>query len=459
MNTKIIISTAPGEGFRQLGRVKASTLDEITAAVGAASAAKFEWGLKSVKERISYIRPLLSLLRERSRELIELEMREVGKTWKDVGPRFEKAFDYLEWAFNNVENALKPELMLAQDGYEHSVTYEPLGVAAVIAPWNHPMWMFLWGVVPNLLVGNTVVFKHSEECPLVGKLLDEVMQGLNLPGGVYQQIYGDREEGELLLQQNGIDLIWFTGSTAAGQAINKVAGAKFVPVIMELGGSNAGIVCEDADIDNNIEKMYFKRFGRNCGQSCDALKRLVVHESLYEEVISRLAEIIKNKKFGSNEDRDTDIGPVAASRQVLLLEEQINDAISKGARLVLGGKRSEMEGAYFEPTLIADISPDMRIWREEVFGPSLSVIPFSTEEEAIEIANCTEYGLGALIFTEDRERGRRIARRLEAGSVEINGASHWHHCLPFGGYKKSGMGREHGILGFRQLCEVKVICG
>jgi len=211
------------------------------------------------------------------------------------------------------------------------------------------------------------------------------------------------------------------------------------------------------NISEYVDKIFLKRYS-NCGQSCDALKRLLVPKDSLEDCINVLNNFIGDKQFGHYLDEDTEIGPVTSKKQIEFLTEQIADAVSKGARVVRGGKKSEQfQGAYFEPTIIIDINPSMRIWTEEVFGPVLMVIPFSSEEEAIEIANCTEYGLGAIIFTKDIARADRVASQLEAGTVEINGANHWLSCNPFGGYKKSGMGREHGIMGFKELCQVKVI--
>ncbi|NND65714.1 MAG: aldehyde dehydrogenase family protein, partial [Gammaproteobacteria bacterium] len=220
---------------------------------------------------------------------------------------------------------------------------------------------------------------------------------------------------------------------------------------------NAGIVLEDTPLADFAAKMIDKRFHNN-GQSCDALKRLLVHRSIFDDCLSQLKTELENRTFGLNSGNNTNIGPVAAQRQLDLLKDQVDDAISKGATAITGGKPSPtLKGAYFEPTILANVTPDMRAWSEELFGPVLSVIPFDTEQEAIDIANGTEYGLGALVFSADLDRAHRVANQLQAGTVEINHASHWLSCNPFGGYKKSGMGREHGLMGFHELCQVKVI--
>ncbi len=453
---KTIISTNPGKGYEKLGEVTASTEEEISNAVKLAKKATLTWSKLSLEERKNHLLRLYKAFENQSEKIQQTVSNEVGKTLKDAKFRFEKGMELFSWYLENSNKALLPEKTHEDKSSIHKIYYEPYGVTAVIAPWNHPFQMALWGIVPNLLVGNTVVFKHSEECPLTGKILDQAFKEANLPADIFTQIYGDREEGKFLLDQQ-VDLIWFTGSTVAGQNIFEKAGKKFVKSILELGGSNATIVFEDIDISEYLDKIFFKRFG-NCGQSCDALKRLLVHESIFDETLEKLKVFLENKNFNSNDLENTDIGPLSAKRQLELIESQINDAVDKGAKIITGGKPSnKLNGAYFEPTIITNLNTNMRIWKEEVFGPSLSVIPFKTEEEAIEIANCTEYGLGAVVFSKNLERAKRVASKLEAGTVEINQTSHWHHSNPFGGYKKSGMGREHGILGLREITQVKVI--
>lgn len=453
---KQIHSTAPGSGYEALGVVRASTEEEIKAAVSRAKDARLAWQSLSLDKRKSYIATAFRLFQERADEFVELVMKEVGKTKGAALSEFDRAFDKIAWFLENVDQAIQAETTYEDDSSLHRIVYEAYGTAAVIAPWNFPFGMFVWGVFPNLLVGNTVVFKTSEECPLSGVFIDTIMKEVGFPPGVFSQIFGDAEEGRILFDQD-VDLIWFTGSTKSGQEIFAKAGAQFVKAILELGGSNPALLFEDVDVASCVEKIFLKRFS-NCGQTCDALKRLLVHDSLEPEAIAQLVEYIGAQKFGSNMEDDTVIGPLVAERQCNLIEEQIADAVAKGAEIHVGGKRaSHLDGAYFHPTLISKLNPSMKIWTEEVFGPVLLVIPFSSEEEAIEIANATEYGLGAIVFSKDIERGRRVASRIEAGTVEINSAVHWLNCNPFGGYKKSGMGREHGILGFKEVCQIKVI--
>jgi acyl-CoA reductase-like NAD-dependent aldehyde dehydrogenase len=316
--------------------------------------------------------------------------------------------------------------------------------------------MFIWGVIPNLIAGNTVVFKISEECPLTGKLIEEIMNSGNLPEGVFSEVYGDGRIGQKLAESD-VNLIWFTGSTKVGKLLYKIAAEKFIKVILEMGGSSPAVLFEDVDIPDVIPEIYTGRF-RNCGQSCNAVKRLIVHESIFDEVVKKLKEETEKKVIGDPSDEKTQLGSLVAKRQLDLLQNQVKDAVDKGAKITTGGKTPDnLKGAFYEPTILTNITKDMRVWKEEVFGPVLPVVPFKTEEEAVELANDTIYGLGSRVYSKDLERARRVASKIDAGTVEINYTSRWMSCNPFGGYKQSGMGREHGMIGFRELCQIKVI--
>lgn len=351
---------------------------------------------------------------------------------------------------------LSPEVVYKDDKIRQKVFREPLGVAAVIIPWNFPLSNFVWGCGQNLIAGNTVVLKHSEETPLFGKLIEEIVGGSGLPEGVFNEIYGDGKVGDYLVHQD-INLISFTGSTKVGKYLYKVAGEKFIKAVMECGGSAPGVVFEDADLDSVIEVIYGNRF-TNCGQMCDALKRLIVHKNRFDEVVERLKSKLESLKVGEPENESTDIGPLVAKRQLELLEDQVTDAIKKGAKVVTGGSRPKnLKGAYYTPTILTDVKTNMKVWKEEVFGPVLPIVSFKTDEEAVNLANDTNYGLGAQLYTKDKSRALRIAPKLESGMVCINTASYMNPCTPFGGYKDSGIGKEHGKFGFHELTQIKVV--
>ena len=451
-----LISTNPAKNYKTIGFVNISTPAEVAHKVALANLAKSGWKNLGLAKRTEYVQTIYQRFTDRKEEIISLIVKETGKSLKDARSEFERYGNASKWFLENVELLIKDEITYEDEKTVHKIVYEPSGTAAVIIPWNHPFGMFVWGAIPNLLVGNTVVLKHSEECPLTGKLIEQIINSTNLPRGVFSEVYGDGKIGRILLNKE-INLIWFTGSSATGKNIYKVAAQKFVKAILEMGGSNPGVIFADAEVDQFIDKIYSKRY-LTCGQTCDALKRLIVHESLFDEVVSKLKTKVEGKKFGDPEDKETDIGSLVAKRQADLLESQVKDAVKKGAKIITGGKRPlDHKGSYYLPTILTGVNRTMRVWKEETFGPVLVVVPFKTEDEALKLANDTKYGLGSLIFTKDKKRAERMASKLESGTVEINSATHWLTCNPFGGYKESGMGREHGKEGFRELCQIKVI--
>ncbi|NQV13432.1 MAG: aldehyde dehydrogenase [Parcubacteria group bacterium] len=451
-----LISTNPARNYEVLGEVAVTSDKEIEAKVALANKTKTSWKELGIRKRIELLEPICAEFKQRTDEMAELITKEMGKPISESINEANGFVAEFEWFMENAELALQDEITHEDNESLHKIVYEPWGVAAVISPWNFPFGMAIWGIVPNLLAGNTVVFKITEECPLMGKLIEEVIGSCDLPEGVFSEIYGAGDVGEKLVRSN-IDFIWFTGSTKTGQQLYRVAAEKFIKVLLEMGGSNPAIVFSDTDIAQAIPVIYNGRF-RNCGQVCVATKRLIVHESVFDEVVEQLKKLVETKKVGDPLAEGADIGSLAAERQLILLQEQVKDALAKGAQVITGGQAlSDLAGAFYQPTILTDITPDMRVWYEEVFGPVLPVVKFATEEEAVELANDTIYGLGGRVFTQDEERAQRVASRIAAGTIEINQSSRGLPCNPFGGYKKSGMGREGGMMGFRELCQVKVV--
>ena len=453
---KKLISTNPAKNYQVIGSVSISTPEEIKQKVEEANRVKTVWKELGVAKRIKMLGPLYNEFLKRKKEIALLTTKEIGTPIKSVLEDLDWDQNYFRWFLENGEKYLSDEITYKDDKQIHKIVYEPIGVTAVIVPWNFPWGNFLWGTIPNLIAGNAVVLKHSEECPLTGKLIEEIVKKVNLPKGVFAEIYGNGKVGEKLINQN-IDLIWFTGSSKVGKILYEIAGKKYIKAILEMGGSNPAIIFEDVNINEIIDKLYVKRFG-NCGQTCDALKRLLVHKSLFNEVVEKLKVMAEAKIVGNPEKPETQMGPLVAKRQLDLLEAQVEDAVKKGAKIITGGRRpKDLKGAYYLPTILIDVKKNMRVWNEEVFGPVLVVVPFKNEEEAIKLANDTSYGLGAQVYTKDRKRALRLSTKIEAGTIDINLASHWLACNPFGGYKESGMGREHGAYGFRELCQIKVV--
>lgn len=449
-------STNPGKGYELVGEVEVTSLGGVKTAVVSAKEALKSWSQISLEERIFYFEKLVDVYTKRANEVAEIQTKEMGKPISQSRVDVEGDIARLKYLIKVAPQYLKPEIVDESETQVNTVFFEPYGVIAAIAPWNYPTSNFFITVTQALLAGNTIVFKHSEECPLSSEILDEMFKEAGFPEGVFSTIYGDGEVGKMLVDQD-INMIHFTGSTKVGEYLYKIAAEKFIPAILEMGGSSPGIIFADADLEKAVPSACEERF-KNCGQICCALKRLVVHKDVYDEVIKKAVEHVKGLVVGDPMNENTFIGPLVAERQLILLEEQVKDAVDKGAQVLIGGKRPEgLNGAYYEPTLLANVTEDMRVFSEEVFGPVLSIVQFETEGEAIEMANNTIFGLSAFVYTEDPEKASRVTRLLEAGNVSINGASYFSKNSPFGGYKKSGMGSNDGKFGFRQVTRMKTV--
>lgn len=446
------INPATNEVFAE---IETSTEEEIRQKVADAHLAQPSWQELGVKGRIEILQKLYEAFEAEKKALGDLSTKSMGMP-VSLRDEFdiEAGLHYFKGYLDNAEKFLSPEISFEDDVTINTVYYEPTGVVASITPWNFPFCNFIWGVMPNLVVGNTVVFKHSEECMAFGQLLDQIITKANLPKGVFSQVYGNGKVGDILVHQN-IDLICFTGSTAVGKHLYNVAAEKFIRIILELGGSAPAIVFEDADMDKLSEAVFFNRFA-NSGQICDGLKRLIVHKNIREKVINTLAEMLKTKKVGNPQDSSVEIGPLVSTKQVDTLKAQVDDAIAKGAEVTVSID-SPKTGSFYNPTILTNITKDMKVWTEEVFGPVLPIITFETEQEAIDLANDTIYGLGGYVFTENKAKAKKIASKIKTGMVSTNGALYLQPTSPFGGCKQSGLGREHGKYGLHDLCLIKVV--
>lgn len=448
------INPPTNETIEEIG---ASTKEVIHAKVVGAHLIQESWSELGVTGRVEILKDVLKIFEENLNKIGDLITQSMGMPAKHRNVLdLEAGIEYFRWYLEHAEEHLKPEISYEDGTTINTVYYEPTGVAAVISPWNFPFCVFIWQVMPQLVVGNTVVFKHASECVSVGKFLEECIQKSSLPSGVFSEVYGGGEVGDLLVHED-IDLISFTGSTNVGRKLYTIASEKLIKVLLELGGSAPAIVFEDADIDKVVDTVFFNRFA-NSGQICDGLKRLLVHKSIAHKVEAALTQMLASKKLGDPQDPTVDIGPLVSKKQADILEMQVNEAVSKGAVAITGGKKPQnLSEAFFEPTILTNVSANMKVWNEETFGPVLPIITFETEEEALSLANGTEYGLGGYVLTEDSKRAIRVASKLKTGMVSVNGTLYLHPSSPFGGYKQSGIGREHGKYGFHELCEIKVV--
>jgi len=450
-----LTSTSPSRNYEVIGEVEVSTQEDVKAAVAAAHKAKKMWRDLGVAGRVELLRKVGKQFEQNAKKIAKLTAEEMGMPLQDAMADVAADLEYWNSYLDTAEDALKMTIAFEDNLQVHELYRVSRGVVACIVPWNFPLANFVWQCWQNLAAGNTVVFKHSEETPLMGKLIEEMVNA-ELPEGVFNEIYGAGDVGKLLTEQD-VDFICFTGSSATGKQIAENAGKRLIPTCMELGGSAPGIVFEDANVAGVAETIYTMRFVC-AGQMCDGLKRLIVHQSKYDEVVAKLTDIIQTKKIGDASDATIDLGPLVAKRQLELLEAQVQDAVDKGAKILCGGKRPDgLKGAYYEPTLLTDVTPDMRVWKEELFGPVLPIVTFDTEDKAIRMANDTMYGLGGYIFTADKQRFTRVAMEVETCMVSHNNLWYVRPEDFFGGCKQSGSGREHGPEGFHEVTISKII--
>lgn len=442
--------------YQVIGEVCISNDREVEEKVKHARSAQLEWMNFAVKKRVDFLKEAIDDLKRRKSEFTLLESREMGMPINEAISDFDTTIDYANWYFDNAEKYLSPELTFENDKEIHQIFYEPIGVSALIIPWNFPIANFVWGAFQSLIAGNTMVLKHSEEVPFCGKFIEDIFSRY-LPKGVFNEVYGDGEIGKILVQQD-INMIAFTGSTKTGKFLYETAGKNFIKAVMELGGSAPGIIFDDADIDLSVKSVCDLRL-LNAGQCCDGLKRLFVQENIFDEVVKKIASIFSAKKIGNAEENSTEIGPLVAKRQLDLLVSQVEDAKAKGAKVVSGGNPLEVKlgGVYFEPTVLIGVTDGMRVFKEETFGPVLPIVKFKIEQEAIELANQTDYGLGSYVFTKNRDKSDRVASLIETGMVSVNGTNYIMPFNPFGGYKNSGFGREHGKYGFHEVTQIKIV--
>ena len=442
--------------YSVMGEVEVSTKQEVIDKIKLAHDALKGWREIGLEKRVELLRKVTDELKDKKEELALMQSTEMGIPLTDALINVDGNTDYANWYFDNAVKYLSPETTFESETEIHQVFYEPIGVVAVIIPWNFPHANIIWGGLQSLIAGNTIVLKHSEECPICAKYIGDIFEKY-LPLGVFNQVFGDGEVGKILVNDN-INMIAFTGSTKTGKYLYELAGKKFIKAIMELGGSAPAIVFDDADIGITIENITANRL-LNQGQCCDGLKRLIVQENVAGQVIEKLTKNFTGKVIGKATELNTQIGPLVSKKQLDLLVSQVKDAISKGAKVICGGKSLEekMGGAYFEPTILADVTADMRVWNEEVFGPVLPVMKFTSEEEAVKLANDTTYGLGSYLYTANQDRINRISSQIEAGMMSVNGTNYIIPQNPFGGYKNSGFGREHGKYGFAEVTQIKVV--
>ncbi|HVS30897.1 MAG TPA: aldehyde dehydrogenase family protein [Thermoanaerobaculia bacterium] len=445
----------PATGQR-LATVPEASAEDVDRAVRAADRAftRGDWRKINSRDRGRILSRLGSLIREHAEELARTESRNVGKPVRDSRDEVGLAancFEYYAGATNKIAGQTIPG---AAPGVLMTFR-EPLGVCGAIVPWNFPIAITSWKVAPALAMGNTVVLKPAEQTPLTAVRLAELALEAGLPEGVFTVVTGKGSiAGEALVRHPLVRKIGFTGSTQVGSSVMRMAAESIKRVTLELGGKSANLIFDDCDFERAVVSAASSSLG-NAGQDCCARSRILVQESIYDRFTKALVDAFERVKVGDPLDEETEMGPLVTAAHRARVMEYVESGKSEGATLASGGRTSA--GAYLSPTVFVDARPEMRIVREEIFGPVVAVMPFAGEAQAIEMANDSDYGLSGSIFTRDIGRAMRVARAVQTGNLSINSGSSVHLEAPFGGVKQSGLGRELGLQVLDHYTEWKTV--
>lgn len=461
-NEKIdVINPATGEVFH---RIAQGNKDDADAAVKAARQA-FDSGVWSKlpgKERAVYLRRIASNIRFRLEEIAHLEVLDNGKPYNEAIWDITDAafcFDYYAGLAEELDESSITEVAVSDARFISKAVKEPVGVVGAIVPWNYPLLMAAWKVAPALAAGCTVVLKPSEVTSLTTLELAEIAITSELPGGVLNIVTGfGKDLGQAIVEHPEVNKLAFTGSAAVGSMIMAEAARDIKRVSLELGGKSPFLIFEDADIEEAVEWIMFGIFW-NQGQVCSATSRVLIHDKIYEQVINRLIIEAQKITIGDGLQEGILLGPLVSDAQHKKVIAAVDKAKSDGALVLTGGKQPDhlQQGFFFEPTILANVDLNSDAWKEEIFGPVVCVHPFSTEEEALRLANDSRYGLAAAVMTKDVERAERVSSRLKAGIIWINCSQPTFTEAPWGGYKQSGIGRELGKWGFENYLETKQV--
>ncbi len=450
--TSEVINPANGEIS---ATVAYGNAEDVNAAVSAAKTAFDAWSRTSAAQRADFLRKIAAEGEKRSADLTETIVDELGMPIKNAAEFQVSPLTIICESF-----AVKANLMEKQEEIGNSIVVrEPIGVCAMINPWNYPVWQMIGKVAPAIAAGCTMVVKAASQTPSHLFMFAEICDAVGLPAGVFNMVHGSgREIGGALSAHPDVDMVSFTGSTAAGIQVSNKAAPSVKRVCLELGGKSPFIITEEADMEAAID-FGIRDVMVNTGQTCNALTRMIIHESRYAEAVELAQACAQALVVGDPRDPEVFVGPMSSAGQKQTVVDYIRQGISEGARLVTGGPDTPAGltvGNYVAPTIFADVSNDMKIAQEEVFGPVLVMIKYTTIEQALEIANDTPYGLAAAVWAGDKDKAIEIARGIRAGQCAINGAEP-NHEAPFGGYKESGNGREFGEEGLHEYCELKAM--
>jgi len=453
-----LVSYDPATG-KEVGRVPQTSADEVRSAVERSRAAFARWRNTSFAMRRQLIMKARDVILNEIDDISHLISAESGKPFGEaISMEIAPVLDLMQYFARNAEKLLRPRKigigLYSFLGRSSKIVYQPLGVVGIIPAWNYPFSIPLGEATMTLMAGNSVVIKPSELTPLVGLKISKIFEKAGAPKDLVQIITGDGRAGAALVN-SAPDKIMFTGSVATGKKIAEAAAKNLTSVVLELGGKDPMIVFDDANLKLAADAAVWGAFC-NAGQSCSSVERLYVQESVADKFTLMLVDRVKALRQGPGTNEDVSIGAMSSERQLEIVEEHVEDFRREGATILTGGKRNEShDGLFYEPTVIGNVRNDMRAMQEETFGPTLPIARFKTEDEAIRLANDSEFGLTASVWTKDLTKGKRVAEKIEAGSITVNEVLYTHGIgqTPWGGFKNSGLGRTHGLEGLMELVQ------
>jgi len=446
------INPATGELIRDY---KEHTPEEVTEIVQSAHEAFLSWRKTKFADRKKLMLKAADVLREKKESYARIITLEMGKTIKESRNEVEKCAWVCEYYAENAEGFLADEIV-ETDASKSMVAFDPMGVVLAVMPWNFPFWQVIRFAAPALMAGNAGVLKHASNVPASALAIEEVFKEAGFPENIFRTLLISAKHVESVITNPHVKAVTLTGSEAAGMQVASIAGRELKKTVLELGGSDPYIVLEDADLPACVNISVASRM-INAGQSCIAAKRFIVVESKVKEFEEQHAIIMKGLKVGDTLSEETQVGAMARMDLLKELDEQVQKSIELGARLLCGGKKADGPGAFYLPTVLTDVKKGMPVYDQETFGPVSAIISVKDADEAVMVANDSEFGLGGSVWSSDLKKAEEVARRIETGAVYINGMTKSDPRLPFGGVKKSGYGRELSQYGIREFVNVKSI--
>lgn len=414
-----------------------------------------DWSKGSIQPRLQVLQKLATLIEERVEELATAASEEMGKLIGQSRGEVELCAQIARYYAENAERFLSPVRYPSELG-EAWVEHHPIGVLVAVEPWNFPFYQLMRVLAPNLAAGNPVLAKHAQNVPHCATLFADLVSQAGAPEGAWTNLFASNEQIAELIADDRVQGAALTGSERAGSAVAQQAGKYLKKTTLELGGNDVFVVLDDCDLDKAVKAGAGARLS-NCGQVCTAAKRFLVHEKIAETFMAKLVAAFETVKIGDPLDPNTTLGPLSSAEARDRLEKQVKQAVEKGAKLVLGGKPVDGAGCFYQPTILTGITRDNPAWFEEFFGPVAQIFIVRNDDEVVELANDSHYGLGGAVFTGDIARGKALASRIETGMVYINSASNTAPELPFGGIKRSGFGRELSDLGIKEFVNQKLV--